>query len=173
MRKEDKSVVISELIEKFAQNKNFYLVDTAPLTANQNNSFRRECFKQGVELRVAKNSLIEKALIEAGITEDFSQILRGASSLMFSENPTLPAKLIKEFRKDKKYPELKAAFIEESLYVGDDNLETVSKIKSKQVLIGEVLSMLQAPMQNVVSGLKGQGSKIAGILKTLEERNAA
>jgi large subunit ribosomal protein L10 len=172
MTKEDKNQIVNEVAEKLQENKNFYVVDAADLTVVKVNAFRRECFKQGIELKIVKNTLIEKALERVGITEDFSSVLKGPSGLMFSDNATAPAKLIKDFRKKASKPAMKAAYIEESLYVGDEQLDAVINIKSKQVLLGELIATLQSPMQNVLSGLKGQGAKIAGILKTLEERTA-
>ena len=174
MKKEkNKEEVIVSLVELLNSNKNFYLVDSSRLTVNQVNNLRRMCFNKGVSLQVVKNTLIQKAIERIGMPEDFSGILKGSSSLMMAEDPTLPAKLIKEFRKTSEMPKLKAAYIQESLYIGDENLDNLIKIKSKNQLIGEVIGMLQSPMQNVISGLKGQGAKIAGILKTLEEKKSA
>ena len=173
MKKENKEELIASLVELLNSNANFYLVDSSQLTVNQVNNLRRMCFNQGISLQVVKNSLIQKALERVGMTEDFSGILKGSSSIMTAADPTQPAKLIKEFRKTHAKPTLKAAYIQESLYVGDDNLDALLKIKSKTQLIGEVIGMLQSPIQNVISGLKGQGGKIAGILKTLEEKKSA
>jgi large subunit ribosomal protein L10 len=172
MKKENKEEMISSLTELLTANKNFYLVDSSKLTVNQVNELRRICFNEGVSLQVVKNTLIGKALERANINEDFSSALAGPSSLMIAEDPTKPAKLIKEFRKRFERPLLKAAYIQESLYLGDENLDNLMKIKSKNQLIGEVLGMIQSPIQNVISGLKGQGAKIAGILKTLEEKKS-
>jgi large subunit ribosomal protein L10 len=172
MKREQKAVVVDNLGDILSENKNFYIVDSSRLTVNQINEFRRLCFKEGVTIQVVKNSLIKKALERAEITEDLSQVLKGASSIMMAENMSAPAKLIKEFRKKGDKPVLKAAYIQESLYVGDDSLESLLKIKTREQLIGEVIGMLQSPMQNVISGLKGQGGKIAGILKTLSEKES-
>lgn len=172
MKREQKAEVVDNLGEILSANKNFYIVDSSKLTVNQINDFRRICFNEGVTIQVVKNTLIRKALERADINEDFSQVLKGTSSIMFAESMTAPAKLIKEFRKTHDKPVLKAAYIQESLFIGDDSLESLLKIKSKEQLIGEVIGMLQSPMQNVISGLKGQGSKIAGILKTLSEKES-
>ncbi len=173
MKKENKEEVIAGLVALLNSNTNFYVVDSSALTVNQVNNLRRICFNQGVSLQVVKNTLIQKALERVGMNEDFSSILKGSSSIMTAADPTLPAKLIKEFRKTHERPVLKAAYIQESLYVGDENLDNLLKIKSKAQLIGEVIGMLQSPIQNVISGLQGQGGKIAGILKTLEEKKSA
>lgn len=172
MKKENKEELIGSLVDLLSSNKNFYLVDSSQLTVNQVNDLRRICYSKGVGLQVVKNSLIEKALERSAIPEDFASILKGPSSIMTAEDPTAPAKLIIEFRKKFARPVLKAAYIQECLYVGDENLESLLRIKSKEQLIGEVLGMLQSPLQNVISGLKGQGTKIAGILKTLEEKKS-
>jgi large subunit ribosomal protein L10 len=172
MKREQKAEVVENLGEIFQENKNFYIVDSSRLTVNQINDFRRLCFNEGIKIQVVKNTLIRKALERAEINEDMSEILKGASSIMISENMSAPAKLIKEYRKKNDKPVLKAAYIQESLYIGDDSLDSLLKIKSREQLIGEVIGMLQSPMQNVISGLKGQGGKIAGILKTLSEKES-
>jgi large subunit ribosomal protein L10 len=173
MRREEKLEIVEELSEKLSGKRNFYVADISELTANQANALRRLCFERGVEMEVYKNTLIRKALEKAEMYQDeMGEVLKGFSSLMFAENYTTPAKLIQEFRKGHSKPLLKAAFIEQSLYVGDDKLELLLTLKSKEQLIADVVAMLQAPIRNVISGLTGQGSKIAGILKTLSEKEA-
>jgi large subunit ribosomal protein L10 len=173
MRREEKLEIVEELSEKLSGKRNFYVADISELTANQANALPRLCFERGVEMEVYKNTLIRKALEKAEMYQDeMGEVLKGFSSLMFAENYTTPAKLIQEFRKGHSKPLLKAAFIEQSLYVGDDKLELLLTLKSKEQLIADVVAMLQAPIRNVISGLTGQGSKIAGILKTLSEKEA-
>lgn len=174
MKKEDKANVISDLSKRFEENKSFYIADASGFTVAETNEFRRECFKNGIEYKVAKNTLIKKAL--ESIDADFSEldsILKGFSGVMFSgENASSPAKLIKEFKKKDKddRPTLKAASIEFDLFIGEEHLNTLSKLKSKNELIGEVIGLLQSPMSNVMSSLNSGKHTIAGLVKTLSER---
>ena len=172
MNKEDKDLAIQELTEELKSANIFYLADTSGLDAETTSNLRRKCFGSNVQLKVVKNTLLEKAMgrVEG---QDFSEMypaLKGATSIMYAEVGNAPAKLIKEFRKKNDKPILKAAFIEAAIFIGDDNLETLSNIKSREELIGEIVGLLQSPAKNVISGLKGQGGKIAGIVKTLSER---
>lgn len=174
MTREEKANVISDLSKKFQENKSFYLADASGFTVAEVNDFRRKCFEKGIEYRVAKNTLIKKAL--ETIDADFSaldSVLKGFSGVMFSgENASEPAKLIKEFKKNDKddRPGLKGASIEFDLFIGEEHLETLSKLKSKNELIGEVIGLLQSPMSNVMSSLKSGEQTIAGLVKTLSER---
>jgi len=174
MKKEDKREIVQELGEIFAANRNFYITDISALTSNQANGLRRLCFQKGVSLQVVKNSLIEKAMDHANIQDaEFANVLRGPSAIMYAESSNAPAKLIKEFRGKGKVPVLKAAFIEESLYVGDDMIETLITLKSREELIADVVALLQSPIKNVISGLKASsGEKIAGLLKTMSEKES-
>jgi large subunit ribosomal protein L10 len=172
MTKEEKAKYVEELTADLADNNVIYLTDTAELTVEVINSLRRKAFNANVKMRVVKNTLLEKAMdnVEG---KDFGQLketLKGATSIMFAEAGNAPAKLIKDFRKKEDRPILKGAWIDEGIYVGDDQLTMLSEIKSKEELIGEIITLLQSPAKNVVSGLKGAGGKLAGILKTLEER---
>jgi large subunit ribosomal protein L10 len=169
-----KNEVIEVLKEKFSQYENFYLADTESLTVEQFSNLRRTCFEKNVEMRVAKNKLIQKAL-EALDAEKYSETipsLKGVTALMFSESPKEPAVIISSFRDDNPgdRPVLKAAFIDGDTFTGDDQLAALKAIKSKQELIGEIIGLLQSPAKNVISGLKSGGGKLAGILKTLSER---
>jgi large subunit ribosomal protein L10 len=150
----------------------FYLADTADLTVETINLFRRRCFQQGIELRVVKNTLLAKAMqqVEGRNYDNLASVLSGPTSIMFSEVGNAPAKLIKDFRKKNDKPLLKGAYIEEAIFIGDSQLDTLEAIKSKEELVGDIIGLLQSPAKNIISGLKGGGSKIAGILKTLEER---
>ncbi len=172
-----KNEVIEVLKEKFSQYENFYLADTESLTVEQIGNLRRTCFEKNVEMRVAKNKLIQKAL-EALSSEKYEgafPALKGVTALMFSESPKDPAVIISDFRDDNPgdRPVLKAAFIDGDVFMGDDQLATLKAIKSKQELIGEIIGLLQSPAKNVISGLKSGGGKLAGILKTLSERAEA
>ena len=171
MTREEKSQVIEELTAQLADNTNIYLTDISGLDAATTSNLRRACFKANVKLAVVKNTLLEKAM-EAS-DKDFGELpttLKGNTSVMYSETGNGPAKVIKEFRKKSEKPLLKGAFIEESIYIGDDLLDTLVDIKSREELIGEVIGLLQSPAKNVISALKSGGGTIAGIVKTLSER---
>jgi large subunit ribosomal protein L10 len=173
MTKEEKLVVIEDLTAQLAENTNIYLTDISGLNADATSDLRRACFKENIKLAVIKNTLLAKAM-EAS-DKDFGElpeVLKGNTSIMLSETGNAPAKLIKDFRKKKKAekPVLKGAFIESAVYVGDDQLEVLVNIKSREELIGEIVGLLQSPAKNVISGLKSSGGKLAGILKTLSER---
>ena len=171
MTREEKSLVIEELTAQLADNTNIYLTDISGLNAVDTSNLRRACFKANVKLAVVKNTLLEKAM-EASDKEfgDLPTTLKGNTSVMYSETGNGPAKVIKAFRKKSEKPLLKGAFIEESIYIGDDQLDALVDIKSREELIGEVIGLLQSPAKNVISALKSGGGTIAGILKTLSEK---
>jgi large subunit ribosomal protein L10 len=173
MTKKEKLVVIEGLTAQLADNTNIYLTDISGLNAEATSALRRACFKENIQLAVIKNTLLAKAM-EAS-EKDFGElplVLKGNTSLMLSETGSAPAKLIKDFRKKRKAakPLLKGAFIETAVYVGEDQLETLVNIKSREELIGEIIGLLQSPAKNVVSALQSGGNKLSGILKTLSER---
>ena len=171
MTREEKSKVIEDLTAQLADNTTIYLADISGLDALNTSNLRRACFKANVKLAVVKNTLLAKAM--EGSDKDFGDlptVLKGNTSIMFSETGNAPAKVIKEFRKKSEKPVLKGAFIEEAIFVGDDKLETLVNIKSKEEVIGDIIGLLQSPAKNVVSALKSGGGKIAGILKTLSEK---
>ncbi len=176
MTREEKARIIDELTEKFANNPHFYITDASGFTVAEVNTFRRMCYKSGIEYGVYKNTLIRKALERVEGT-DFSplfDVLHGFSGLIFSkETGNLPAKVIREFRTQKEgKPVLKGASVDASIYIGDENLAMLSELKSKNELIGDVISLLQSPAKNVISALLGGGEhKVAGLVKALEERN--
>jgi len=172
MTKEEKAQYIDDLIAELQEAGIFYLADTSDLTVETINALRRKCFQSNIRLKVVKNTLLEKAMDRVADKDygNLKGVLSGPTSIMFAEVGNLPAKVIKDFRKKNAKPILKGAYIEESIYVGDDQLDALESIKSKDELIGEIIGLLQSPAKNVVSGLKGQGGKIAGILKTLSER---
>ncbi len=171
MTREEKSQVIEDLTAELASNANIYLADISGLNAGTTSDLRRACFKANVKLAVVKNTLLSKAM-EASDRDfgDLPTVLKGNTSVMYSETGNVPAKLIKTFRKKSEKPLLKGAFIEESVYIGDNQLDMLVDIKSKEELLGEIIGLLQSPAKNVVSALKSSGGKLAGILKTLSEK---
>ena len=171
MTREEKSQVIEELTAQLADNTNIYLTDISGLDAASTSNLRRACFKSNIKLAVVKNTLLEKAMDASD--KDFGDLpstLKGNTSVMYSETGNAPAKVIKEFRKKSEKPLLKGAFIEESIYIGDDLLDALVDIKSREELIGDIVTLLQSPAKNVISALKSSGGTIAGIVKTLSER---
>lgn len=174
MTREEKNKIIDSLVETLSSYNGFYITDISGLTVEKTNKLRKLCFDKGVHLNVAKNTLIQKALERLNATEydPMFASLKGASALMLSESSNIPAKLIKEFRKaaatDR--PVLKCAYVESSVFIGNSQLEALIAVKSKNELIGDIIGMLQSPIQKVLGGLQGGGHKIAGIIKTLESR---
>ncbi|WP_406683375.1 50S ribosomal protein L10 [Seonamhaeicola sp. MEBiC1930] len=171
MTREEKSQVIEELTGELANNANIYLTDISGLNAGTTSDLRRACFKANVKMAVVKNTLLEKAM-EASDKDfgDLPTVLKGNTSVMYSETGNAPAKLIKTFRKKSEKPLLKGAFIEEAVYIGDEQLDVLVDIKSKEELIGEIITILQSPAKNVISALQSGGGKLAGIIKTLSEK---
>ena len=171
MTREEKSQVIEELTAQLAESSNFYLTDISGLNAVATSDLRRACFKANVKLAVVKNTLLEKAM-EAS-DKDFGALpttLKGNTSVMYSETGNAPAKVIKAFRKKSDKPFLKGAYIEEAVYIGDDQLDMLVDIKSREELIGEIIGLLQSPAKNVVSALQSSGGKLSGIIKTLSQK---
>jgi len=177
MTKEEKIELVKELTEKFKTYPNLYIADTGGMTVAESNELRKVCFEKDIQLQMIKNTLIQKAL--ENLEGDFSEVypsLKKTSSVFFAteENPNVPAKIIKDFRKgpgkDKELPILKAAIIETSVFTGDDQLDALTNLKSKNELIGEVITILQSPAKNVIGALQSGGQTIAGLIKTLQER---
>ncbi len=177
MTKEEKGAMIEELAEKFAATPYFYITDASGLNVAKTNELRRLCFERGIEYRVVKNTLISKALerLDTDYTSFDGTVLKGFSGVMFhAESGKVAAKLIKDFLKaNKNSITLKGASVDSALFIGHDQLDTLLTLKSKQELIGEVIGLLQSPAKNVISGLQSGGNKLAGILKTLSEKEAA
>ena len=172
MTREEKSKVIERLTAELAENTNIYMTDVSGLNASETSKLRRACFKANIKLSVVKNTLLSKAMESSD--KDFgnlSEVLVGNTALMYSEVGNSPAKLIKQFRKKSERPLLKGASIEDSVYVGDDQVEFLANIKSREELIGEVITLLQSPAKNVISALQSSGSTISGVIKTLSENN--
>ncbi|MEG1700505.1 MAG: 50S ribosomal protein L10 [Alistipes sp.] len=173
MTKEEKQVIINSLAEQLQAYPHFYITDIEALNAEQTAALRRKCFESDVKLVVVKNTLLAKALEKVEKADaDLIKVLEGSTSIMFTHVAKAPATLIKEFRKRSPKPILKAAFAQECVYIGDDQLDALCNIKSKEELIGDIVALLQAPAQRVISALQANaGQKIAGIVKTLETRN--
>lgn len=174
MTKTEKATAIEQLKERFENNEYFYVADASTLTVEQVNKLRGICFDKGVSMQVVKNTLARKALEQLPEENNYAPLfeaLKGPTALMFSEVGNAPARVIKEFRGEEgERPILKAAYIASSIYSGDDQLDALTKLKSRDEVLADILTLLQSPMQNLLSGLNGQGGKIAGLLKTLEER---
>jgi large subunit ribosomal protein L10 len=174
MTKQEKQQLIEELSASIAESGVIYIADTSTLTVETTNALRRKCFNQGIKLRVVKNTLLRKAMekVEGRDFSELNSVLVGPTAVMFAEVGNAPAKLIKEFRKKSDKPVLKGAWIEESVYLGDDQLENLANIKSREELIADVVALLQSPAKNVVSALQSGKTTLAGLVKTLEERAA-
>ena len=171
MTREEKGNVIQDLTATLGENSTIYLADISGLNASETSNLRRACFKANVGIAVVKNTLLAKAMDASD--KDFGELpelLKGNTSIMLSETANAPAKVIQSFRKKSDRPVLKGAYIEEAIYVGDDKIDTLSEIKSKEEMVGEIIGLLQSPAKNVVSALQSGGGKLAGILKTLSER---
>ena len=173
MRKEEKKKLIDTLTQQLTENNNFYITDIAALNAEDTSDLRRLSFKNGIQLVMVKNTLLRKAM--ENVDKDFSELystLVGNTAIMFSEAGNAPAKMIKEFRKKKEKPIVKGAYIEEMSYLGDEQLDFLVSIKSKDELIADVIALLQSPVKNVVSALQSGGNTLTGILKTLAEKES-
>ncbi len=173
MRIEEKNSIIDGLREQIDKASHFYLTDISNLNAADTSNLRRKCFEKEIELVVVKNTLLKKALEKSeGNFEELYDTLKNSTSIMFCETGNVPAKLIKDFRKERERPVLKAAYVEASIYLGDEQLNMLSSLKSKNELIADVLALLQAPMTNLLSAMQSGGNNMAGALKTLAEKEA-
>ena len=173
MNKQEKNQVIDELATRLSEHKNFYLADTSTLTGVKVNNFRRICFDKKVEMTVVKNTLLRKAMeksTHAAVLAPMYDTLVGNTAVLFGEQPSEPARIIKQFRVESDRPLLKAAYVEESIYIGDDQLEALSALKTKEELIGDIIALLQSPAKTVISALQSGGNKLSGIVKTLSEK---
>jgi large subunit ribosomal protein L10 len=171
MTREEKSRVIEDLTAQLAQSNVVYLADISSLNAETTSNLRRACFKSGITLNVVKNTLLAKAMeVSENDYGDLPSTLKGNTSIMISENGNAPAKVIKEFRKKSDKPLLKGAYIHQAVFIGDNQLDALIALKSKEEVVGEIIGLLQSPAKNVISALKSGGGKIAGIVKTLSER---
>lgn len=173
MTRSEKTATIEELKVKFEENSFFYVTDSSTLTVEQVNKLRGLCFEKGVEMRVVKNTLVQKALEAAPAEKNYAGLyesLKGPTAIMFTDTAKYPAAIIKEFRGEDERPLLKAAYIDSSIYIGDDKIAELSKLKSKDELVAEIIALLQSPAKNVISALNSGGSTISGLLKALEQR---
>jgi len=171
MRREDKNTIIESLTERLKEYSHFYLTDTAELNAADTSALRRKCFENDIKLVVVKNTLLKRALEQSGINfEELYPVLKGTTSIMFTQTGNTPAKLIREFRKVHDKPLLKAAYVQESVYVGDNMLDALVSIKTREELIGDIILILQSPAKNVISALQSGGNKIHGVLETLSKK---
>ncbi len=173
MKKSDKGLVVQELKEKFEKFDYIYVADSSTLTVDKINQFRRTCFEKNIEVKVVKNTLAIKAMDLLKEEKDLTplvEVMKGPSTLMFTETANLPAKVIKDFRDKDEKPLIKAAYIDSGIYIGDDQIDALCALKSREELIGEIITLLESPIKNVVGSLESGGSTIAGLIKTLEER---
>jgi large subunit ribosomal protein L10 len=174
MNKQEKDQVIEELKEQFDQSQYIYFTDASSMTVEQVNKLRRKCFESGITMTVVKNKLARKAMERLGEERNFAAVfsaLAGPTAIMLTNTANAPARLIKDFRGDGTKPVLKAAYIDSDVFFGEESLETLATLKSKEELVGDIIMLLQSPAKNVISALRSGGNKIAGIVKTLEERN--
>jgi large subunit ribosomal protein L10 len=174
MNKENKTQIINDLADKLAACKHFYLADTSELPSEKTSALRRVCFDKNVKMIVVKNTLLQKALERTNDSEfaPMYDAIKGSTSIMFCDTAAEPAKIIKDFRKTNKKPVLKAAYVEQSVYVGDDQLDTLAAIKSKNEMIADIIAMLQGPARNVISALVSNADKKGGDVETTSENPA-
>lgn len=173
MTREEKATVIESLKEKFERSPFFYITDSSSLTVDKINKLRKICFEKGIEVLVVKNTLARKAMESFPDERKFKEVypaLEGPTTIMFCDTANLPARVIENFRKENSKPIVKAAYIDSDVFFGDENLEFLTKLKSKEELIGELIGLLQSPAKNVIGALKSGGNTIAGLVKTLQER---
>ena len=175
MTRNEKAAEIEALKEKFAGHEFFYVTDSSTMTVAEVNDLRRQCFEKGIEMRVVKNTLACKALESAPEDKGYApliDLMKGPSAIMFTDTANAPAKVIKEFRKDHERPLLKVAYIDTDIFVGEDALDQLSSLKSKEELLGEVIVLLQSPMRNLVGALQSGSQTLSGLVKALEQRAA-
>ena len=171
MRRDEKTDIINSLADTLKEYSHFYLTDTAQLNAADTSDLRRKCFAKDIKLVVVKNTLLKRALEQSNMNfEELYPVLKGTMSIMFTQSGNKPAKLIREFRKKHDKPVLKGAYVQESIYIGDNMLDALVSVKTKNELIGDVILLLQSPAKNVISALQSGGNKIHGVLETLSKR---
>jgi large subunit ribosomal protein L10 len=171
MRREEKNAIIDSLAERLKEYSHFYLTDTAQLNAADTSELRRKCFESDIKLIVVKNTLLKRALEQSEVNfEELFPVLKGTTSIMFTNSGNGPAKLIREFRRKHDKPVLKGAYVQESIYVGDNMLDALVSVKTRQELIGDIILLLQSPAKNVISALQSGGNTIHGVLETLSKK---
>ncbi len=171
MNKENKAQLIDSLIEKINENAHFYLTDISDLNAEDTSNLRRKCFENSIQMEVVKNTLVRIAMEKADREfEGLYDVLKGNTAIMFTATGNAPAKMIKELRKSAEKPLLKGAFVEDGIYIGDDQIDVLSSIKSKEEVIGDIIGLLQSPIKNVLGALQSAPNTIGGLVKTLQEK---
>jgi large subunit ribosomal protein L10 len=172
MKREEKDIIVNSLVDQLNDSPHFYLTDSSELNAEATSLLRRKCFESEIKMVVVKNTLLKRALEKTDYeVEELYDVLKGSTSIMFTETGNSPAKVIKEFRKKFEKPLIKAAYVEESVYIGDDQLENLVNVKSKDELLGDLIGLLQSPMKTVISQLKSGNNILAGVLETLSEKS--
>lgn len=172
MRQEDKITIVNNLTERIKEYNHFYLTDTAELNAADTSNLRRKCFENNIKLVVVKNTLLKRALEQSGINfEELYPVLKGTTSVMFSNTGNIPARLIREFRAKHEKPVLKGAYVQESIYLGDEMLDALVSVKTREELLGDIILLLQTPAMNIISALQSGGNKIHGVLETLSKKS--
>jgi large subunit ribosomal protein L10 len=172
MKREEKDIIVNSLVDQLNDSPHFYLTDSSELNAEATSLLRRKCFESKIKMVVVKNTLLKRALEKTDYkVEELYDVLKGSTSIMFTETGNSPAKMIQEFRKKFKKPLIKAAYVEESVYIGDDQLENLVNVKSKDELLGDLIGLLQSPMKTVISQLKSGNNILAGVLETLSDKN--
>jgi len=172
MKREEKDIIVNNLVDQLKGSPHFYLTDASELNAEATSLLRRKCFASEIKMVVVKNTLLKRALEQTEYkVEELYDVLKGSTAIMFTETGNGPAKVIKEFRKKFEKPLVKAAYVEESIYIGDDQLENLVNIKSKEELLGDLIGLLQSPMKTVISQLKSGNNILSGVVKTLSEKS--
>ena len=172
MKREEKDIIVNNLVDQLKETSHFYLADASELDATATSLLRRKCFESKIKMVVVKNTLLKRALDQTDYqVEELNEVLKGSTAIMFTETGNAPAKLIKEFRKKFEKPILKGAYVEESIYIGDDQLERLVNVKSKDELLGDLIGLLQSPIKKVISQLKSGNDILSGVVKTLSEKS--
>ncbi|MGD0583502.1 MAG: 50S ribosomal protein L10 [Bacteroidales bacterium] len=171
MRREEKNTIIDSLTQKLKEYNHFYLTDIAQLNAADTSDLRRKCFESDIKLVVVKNTLLKRALEQSeGNFEELYPVLKGTTSIMFTQSGNVPARIIKEFRRAHDKPVLKGAYVQDSVYIGDNMLDALVSVKTREELIGDIILLLQSPAKNVISALQSGGNKLHGVLETLSKK---
>lgn len=172
MKREEKDIIVNNLVDQLKESSHFYLTDASELNAETTSLLRRRCFESDIKMVVVKNTLLKRALEQAeSEVDELYDVLKGSTAIMFTETGNAPAKVIKEFRKKFEKPIIKAAYVEESIYIGDDQLDNLVNVKSKDELLGDLIGLLQSPIKTVMSQLQSGGNTLTGVLETLSNKS--